>query len=56
MTNIQVHIELEKYKIKIIDFLKSKMPDIDESRVKRIIESNYPDYRTITQKLDYEFI
>jgi len=56
MTNFQIINELEKYTTKTISYLKNKNPEIDENRIKRIIQSNYPDYRKITQKLEYEFI
>ena len=56
MSQIEIRSELEKYKIRVIQYLKNKIENLDESRVLRIIESNYPDYRTINQKLEFEFI
>jgi DNA polymerase III delta prime subunit len=56
MTASQIKNELEKYKIRMIEQLKKMHPSIDESRVIRIIEVNYPDYRVIAQKIEFELI
>jgi len=56
MTQFEIKSELEKYRTRVVDYLKSIIPDVDESRVNRIIDMNYPDYRTISQKLEFEFI
>lgn len=56
MSQVEIQSELQKYKTRVIEFLKSRIENLNESRVLRIIESNYPDYRTINQKLEFEFI
>ena len=56
MTQFEIKSELEKYRTRVVDYLKSTIEDIDVSRVNRIIDMNYQDYRTISQKLEFEFI
>jgi len=56
MSQIEIQSEFTKYKVRVIQYLKSRIVDLDEGRVLRIIESNYPDYRIINQKLEFEFI
>jgi DNA polymerase III delta prime subunit len=56
MTASQISSALRVYTERTISMLKSKMGEIDEERVKRIIELNFPDYRTIANHLEYEFI
>lgn len=55
MSQIEIQSEFTKYKVRVIQYLKSRIDDLDESRVLRIIESNYPDYRTINHMLEFEF-
>ena len=56
MTSTQIAIELEKYKIRIISLLKKQSPDTDEKRISRLIDMNYPDYRTIANKIEFEML
>lgn len=56
MTPTQIELELEKYKIRIITLLKIHSPDVDEQRISRLIDMNYPDYRTIANKIEFEML
>jgi len=56
MTPTQIEVELEKYKIRIITLLKIQSPDVDEQRISRLIDMNYPDYRTIANKIEFEML
>jgi len=56
MTASQISNALKIYTDRTIEMLKSKLGEIDEDRVKRIIELNFPDYRTIANHLEYEFL
>ena len=56
MTPTQIEVELEKYKIRIITLLKKQSPDVDEQRISRLIDMNYPDYRTIANKIEFEML
>ena len=56
MTALQIDAELKKYKSRVIDILKQSAPDLDEKRVLRIIEMNFPDYRSIANKLEFELL
>ena len=56
MTPTQIAVELEKYKIRIISLLKKQSPDTDEQRISRLIDMNYPDYRTIANKIEFEML
>lgn len=56
MTPMQIETELEKYKARTISEVKKIKPNIDESRIKRIIEINFPDYRTIASKIEFELL
>jgi replication factor C subunit 2/4 len=56
MSQVEIQSELQKYKTRVIEYLKSRIENLNESRILRIIDSNFPDYRTINQKLEFEFI
>ena len=56
MTASQIKNALSSYTERTIQMLKSSSSEIDEDRIKRIIELNFPDYRTIANHLEYEFI
>ena len=56
MTPTQIAKELEKYKIRIISLLKNRSPDTDEQRISRLIDMNFPDYRTIANKIEFEML
>lgn len=56
MTASQISGALKSYTERTVNMLKERIGEIDEERVKRIIELNFPDYRTIANHLEYEFI
>jgi putative ATPase len=47
---------LEIYTKKTLHILKRELPDIDEQRVTRLISMYYPDYRMISNHLEYELM
>ena len=56
MTQFEIKSELDKYRTRVVEYLKSKIENIDVSHVNRIIDMNYPDFRIISQKLEFDFI
>jgi DNA polymerase III delta prime subunit len=56
MTATQVNKAIESYTKSTIDKLTPIVENLDIERVKRIIELNFPDYRTIANHLQFEFI
>ena len=56
MTQFEIKSELDKYRTRVVEYLLSKIENVDVSRVNRIIDMNYPDYRTISQKLEFDLI
>lgn len=56
MSVIEIKTELEKYRTRVTEHIQKKIPDVDVSRINRIIDMNFPDYRTISQKLEFELI
>ena len=56
MTALQIDTELKKYKSRVIEILKESRPHLDEHRVLRVIEMNFPDYRSIANKLEFELL
>jgi len=56
LTTSQLSKFLEIYTEKTLSRLKSHYESIDESRVKRLISMYYPDYRTISNHLEYEML
>lgn len=47
---------LDMYTEKTLKVLKREVPDVDENKVRRIISMYYPDYRTISNHLEYELM
>ncbi len=56
LTASQIGKALESYTARVIDKMHENVPEIDESRVRQIIHLNYPDYRTIANSLEFEFM
>jgi DNA polymerase III delta prime subunit len=56
MTQFEIKSELDKYRTRVVEYLKSKIENVDVSHVNRIIDMNYPDFRIISQKLEFDFI
>lgn len=56
MTAMQIEDELQRYKERVIAFMKEQSIEVDELRVNRVIEMNFPDYRTIANKLEFEML
>ena len=56
MSPAQIETELEKYKVRIISMLKANHENIDEQRIFRLIDMNFPDYRTISNKIEFEML
>ena len=56
MTAMQIEDELQRYKERVIAFMKEQSIEVDELRINRVIEMNFPDYRTIANKLEFEML
>lgn len=56
LTASQIEEALESYTARVIDKMRENVPEIDESRVRQIIQLNYTDYRTIANSLEFEFM
>jgi replication-associated recombination protein RarA len=56
MTAMQIEDELQRYKERVIAFMKKQSIEVDELRINRVIEMNFPDYRTIANKLEFEML
>jgi DNA polymerase III delta prime subunit len=56
MTTAQTTEALNMYINKTIEKLKVQKQDIDENRIKRLIELHYPDFRTIANHIEFELI
>jgi len=56
MTPMQIEEELKRYKERVIDYMSSNSVNVDPERVSRIIDMNFPDYRTIANKLEFELL
>ena len=56
MSPAQIEAELEKYKVRIISMLKANHENVDEQRIFRLIDMNFPDYRTISNKIEFEML
>lgn len=52
------HIEaaLDSYTSRVIRKMSERVVNLDEDRVRQIIAMNYPDYRTIANSLEFEFM
>ena len=56
LTASQIDEALETYSTRVIAKLHETVPDADADRVRQIISLNYPDYRTIANSLEFEFM
>lgn len=56
MTSSQIMKSLESYKVRVKQKLIERYSEIDLDRVNRIIDMNFPDYRSIANHLEFEFI
>jgi hypothetical protein len=56
MTAMQIEEELNRYKKRIAEFMNANSVVIDPLRISRIIDTNFPDYRTIANKLEFEMV
>lgn len=56
LTATQIEDALESYTARVIGKMRESIPEIDDKRVRQIIELNYPDYRTIANSLEFEFM
>lgn len=56
MTVTQTKEALDAYLERLISKLKQNSPLVNEDRVKRIVELNYPDFRTIANHLEFELM
>jgi replication-associated recombination protein RarA len=56
MTAMQIEEELNRYKKRVAEFMNANSVVIDPLRISRIIDTNFPDYRTIANKLEFELV
>jgi replication-associated recombination protein RarA len=56
MTATQIQKSLSLYKTRVLKVMKEKFTDIDQSRVNQIIDMYYPDYRSVANHLEFEYI
>jgi replication factor C small subunit len=56
MTTTQTSEQLEMYTSRTIEKLKKEKGEIDEKRIKRLIELYYPDFRVIASQIEFEFV
>jgi replication-associated recombination protein RarA len=56
MTSSQIMQSLSLYKERVFKILSTKYQSVDENRINRIIDMNFPDYRSIANHLEFEFI
>jgi len=56
MTSSQIMRSLESYKVRVKQKLIERYSKVDLDRVNRIIDMNFPDYRSIANHLEFEFI
>ena len=56
MTAMQIEDELNLYKERVISFMREQSTTVDEVRINRVIEMNFPDFRTIANKLEFEMV
>jgi replication-associated recombination protein RarA len=54
MTPMQIEVQLSLYKERVIAFMQSISAPIEPERICRIIDMNFPDYRTIGARLEFE--
>jgi DNA polymerase III delta prime subunit len=56
MTPLQIEEELKRYKTRVTEFINQNSLNIDMNRISRIIDMNFPDYRIIANKLEFEIV
>jgi DNA polymerase III delta prime subunit len=56
MTTSQIQKSLDSYKERVLRVMKEKFPELDLSRVNQIIDMYYPDYRSVANHLEFEYI
>lgn len=56
MTSSQIMKSLEGYRKRVMEKLTARYQEIDINRVNRIIDMHFPDYRSIANHLEFEFI
>jgi DNA polymerase III delta prime subunit len=56
MTTSQIQKSLSSYKDRVLNVMKEKFPQLDINRVNQIIDMYYPDYRSVANHLEFEFI
>jgi DNA polymerase III delta prime subunit len=56
MTASQIMKSLDSYKQRVISRLTERYGEIDVIKVGRIVDMNFPDYRSIANHLEFEFI
>lgn len=56
MTVSQTKDALDRYVQRLIEKLRTNNTLVDEKRVKRIVQLNYPDFRTIANQLEFELL
>jgi hypothetical protein len=56
MTVTQTQEALDSYVQRLIEKLKQSNPSLNEDRVRRIVQLNYPDFRTIANHLEFELL
>ena len=56
MTTSQIQKSLASYKERVLRVMKEKFPELDLNRVNQIIDMYYPDYRSVANHLEFEYI
>lgn len=56
MSASQIMKSLDSYKQRVVSRLTERYVDIDVLKVGRIVDMNFPDYRSIANHLEFEFI
>jgi replication-associated recombination protein RarA len=56
MTGTQTQEALDSYVHRLIEKLRQTSSSVNEDRVKRIVQLNYPDFRTIANHLEFELL
>jgi replication-associated recombination protein RarA len=56
MTVTQTQEALDSYVHRLIEKLRQTSSSVNEDRVKRIVQLNYPDFRTIANHLEFELL
>lgn len=56
MTVTQTQEALDSYVNRLIEKLRQTSASVNEDRVKRIVQLNYPDFRTIANHLEFELL